>query len=130
MLSETKNHNPPPPFKLNGRSLNNQFQKAFCEKTEITDQEFRTRCEMQGNFPTMPDTVFTENGITKLLANLNPYKAAGLDNIMLRVLKKLPIEISPILTLIFNKSYGVQHMYVQYTKRGRHLKRLTTGQCP
>jgi hypothetical protein len=85
--------------------LNNQFQKAFSEKTEITDQEFRTRCEMQGNFPTMPDIVFKENGITKLLANLNPHKAAGPDNIMPRVPKELAMEISPILTLIFSKSY-------------------------
>jgi hypothetical protein len=46
-----------------------------------------------------------ENGITKLLANLNPHKAAGPDNIMPRVLKERAIEISPILTLIFNKSY-------------------------
>jgi hypothetical protein len=56
--------------------LNNQFQKAFSEKTEITDQEFRTQCEMQGNFP-MPDIVFMENGITKLLANLNPHKVGA-----------------------------------------------------
>jgi hypothetical protein len=48
---------------------------------------------MQGNFPTMPDIVFTENSITKQLANLNPYKAAGPDNIMPRVLKELAIEI-------------------------------------
>ena len=104
-----------PPLKSNGvlhsqseekaNILNNKFQKAFSEKTEITDQEFRTRCEMQGNFPTMSDIVFTENGITKLLANLNPHKAAGPDNIMPRVLKELAMEISPILTLIFNKSY-------------------------
>ena len=104
-----------PPLKSNGvlhsqseekaNILNNQFQKAFSEKTEITNQEFKTRCEMQGNFPTMPDIFFTENGITKLLANLNPHKAAGLDNIMPRVLKELAIEISPILTLIFSKSY-------------------------
>ena len=60
---------------------------------------------MQGNFPTMPDIVFKENGITKLLANLNPHKAAGQDDIMPRVLKELAIEISSILTLIFNKSY-------------------------
>ena len=53
---------------------------------------------MQGNFLTIPDIVFTENGIAKLLANLNPHKAAGSDNIML---KELAIEIS----LIFNKSY-------------------------
>ena len=85
--------------------LNNQFQKAFSEKTEITDQEFRTQCEMQGNFP-MPDIVFMENGITKLQpANINPHKAAGPDNIMPRVLQERAIEISPILTLIFNKSY-------------------------
>ena len=60
---------------------------------------------MQGNFPTMPDIVFKENGITKLLANLNPHKAAGPDNIMPRVPKELAMEISPILTLIFSKSY-------------------------
>lgn len=60
---------------------------------------------MQGNLQTMPDIVFTENDITKLLANLNPHKEAGPDNIMPRVLKELAIEISPILTLIFNKSY-------------------------
>jgi hypothetical protein len=53
----------------------------------------------------MPDIVFKENGITKLLANLNPHKAAGQDDIMPRVLKELAIEISPILTLIFSKSY-------------------------
>jgi hypothetical protein len=104
-----------PPLKSNGvlhsqseekaNILIKKFQKAFSEKTEITDQEFRTRCEMQGNFPTMSDIVFTENGITKLLANLNPHKAAGPDNIKPRVLKELAMEISPILTLIFNKSY-------------------------
>jgi hypothetical protein len=60
---------------------------------------------MQGNFPTKPDIVFKENGITKLLANLNPHKAAGQDDIMPRVLKELALEISSILTLIFNKSY-------------------------
>jgi hypothetical protein len=55
--------------------------------------------------PVLMDIVFTENGITKLLANQNPHKAAGPDNIMPRVLKELAIEISPILTLIFSKSY-------------------------
>ena len=89
-----------PPLKSNGvlhsqseekaNILNNQFQKAFSEKTEITNQEIRTRSE---NFPTMSDIVFKENGMTKLLANLNPHKAAGQDDIMPRVLKELAIEI-------------------------------------
>ena len=93
-----------------------------------------TRCEMQGNFPTIHDIVFTENGITKLLANLNPHKAARPDNIMPRVLKELAIGISLISTNHISQEkfhlYGVQHMHVQYTKRGRNLKQLTTGQCP
>ena len=43
---------------------------------------------MTGNFPTMPDTQITENGVAKLLHNLNLHKAAGLDNITPRVCLK------------------------------------------
>ena len=60
---------------------------------------------MAGNFPTMPDIQITENGVAKLLHNLNPHKAAGPDNIIPRVLKELSSEVSSILTLIFRKSY-------------------------
>ena len=60
---------------------------------------------MAGNFPTMPDIQITENGVAKLLHNLNPYKAGGPDNITPRVLKELSSEVSSILTLIIRKSY-------------------------
>jgi hypothetical protein len=60
---------------------------------------------MAGHFPAMPDIQITENGVVKLLHNLNPYKAAGPDNITPRVLKELSSEVSSILTLIFRKSY-------------------------
>jgi hypothetical protein len=60
---------------------------------------------MTGHFPAMPDIQITENGVVKLLHNLNPYKAAGPDNITPRVLKELSSEVSSILTLIFRKSY-------------------------
>jgi hypothetical protein len=36
----------------------------------------------------------TTNGITKLLKNLNPYKAQGPDNLSPRILKELADEIS------------------------------------
>jgi hypothetical protein len=54
----------------------------------------------------MPDIQITENGVAKLLHNLNPHKAAGPDNITPRVLKELSSEVSSILTLIFRKSYA------------------------
>jgi hypothetical protein len=60
---------------------------------------------MTGHFPAMPDIQITENGVAKLLHNLNPHKAAGPDNITPRVLKELSSEVSSILTLIFRKSY-------------------------
>ena len=46
----------------------------------------------------------TTNGITKLLKNLNPYKAQGPDNLSPRILKELVDEISPLLQLIYTKS--------------------------
>jgi hypothetical protein len=38
----------------------------------------------------------TTNGITKLLKNLNPYKAQRPDNLSPRILKELADEISPL----------------------------------
>jgi len=43
---------------------------------------------MTGNFETATDINITENGIKKLLLSLNPHKAAGPDNLTLRVLKE------------------------------------------
>ena len=60
---------------------------------------------MAEHFATMPDIQITENGVAKLLHNLNPHKAAGPDNITPRDLKDLSSEVSSILTLIFKKSY-------------------------
>jgi hypothetical protein len=59
---------------------------------------------MTGKFNTIKDINITENGVHKLLKNLNPNKAAGPDNIT-RVLKELATHIAPILTIIFLCSY-------------------------
>jgi hypothetical protein len=61
---------------------------------------------MKRKFETMHDIQITEEGVTKLLKNLNPHKVPGPDNIIPRVLKELATHISPILTIIFRKSYN------------------------
>ena len=48
---------------------------------------------------TMKPFNITTNGITKLLKNINPYKAQGP-----RILKELADEISPLLQLIYTTS--------------------------
>ncbi len=95
-----------PESKDKANILNSQFQQAFSQKEEITRDQFRTRCNMNGQFKEMGNINITENGILKLLKSLNPNKAAGPDNISPRVLKHLATDISPILTIIFRRSYS------------------------
>jgi hypothetical protein len=52
----------------------------------------------------MPDIHISVEGITRLLENLKPHKAAGPDGIRPRVLKELAPSIAPILQLIFTTS--------------------------
>ena len=52
----------------------------------------------------------TENGVQKILANLNPHKAWGPDNISPRVLKELSSSIAPILTMIFRSSLNTGYV--------------------
>jgi hypothetical protein len=54
--------------------------------------------------PNMKSFDITCNGITKLLKQLNPYKAPGPDSISPRILKEPATDISPLLQLIFQKS--------------------------
>lgn len=79
--------------------LNNQFQKAF---TPVTDHPIPDMGPSP--HPHMPDITITENGITKLLHNLKPHKASGPDKIHGKILKECSSSISPILTIIFQKS--------------------------
>ena len=56
------------------------------------------------NYPVMKDIHITPPGIEKLLKKLDPSKASGPDELKPRLLKELAHEISPILSLIFQKS--------------------------
>ena len=84
--------------------LNHQFKEAFSPKSDLSDDQITNRCRVSSKYQTIPDLTITNNGICKLLKNLNPHKAAGPDNITPRILKELSTEISPILTIIFNAS--------------------------
>ena len=84
--------------------LNKQFQSAFSTKETYNQHEFSFRCQMSGKYPSAAELTITENGILKLLININQNKAAGPDNIRPRLLKELAKEIAPILTLIFQTS--------------------------
>ncbi|KAH3726318.1 hypothetical protein DPMN_052179 [Dreissena polymorpha] len=52
----------------------------------------------------MPKITVSVNGVQKLLYIPKPDKAAGPDNIKPLVLKELRSQISPIITLLFQKS--------------------------
>lgn len=58
----------------------------------------------------MQDITVTCEGVRKLLLKLNPGKACGPDLLPARVLKELATEISPFLTIIFQKSFDTGYV--------------------
>ena len=84
--------------------FNKQFQSAFSAKDIYSKDEFDRHCNIPGAYPTCDDLHITENGVRKLLQNLNPNKASGPDNIKPRILKELSSKLALILTIIFNVS--------------------------
>jgi hypothetical protein len=52
----------------------------------------------------MPEITITNNGVVKLLKNLDASKATGPDEISARLLKEFATEFGSVLTDIFNKS--------------------------
>ena len=52
----------------------------------------------------MEDIVVTKEGVTKLLKNLNPSKALGLDELHPRVLTELATELGPLFAHLFQQS--------------------------
>ena len=62
--------------------LNRQFQSVF---TTDTDKEMSDIPKEV--FKEMPEIIITENGVEKLLRNLNPNKACGPDELTSRLLK-------------------------------------------
>ena len=59
-------------------------------------------------YQSMQEIDITEEGVHKLLRNLNPRKASGPDQVPARLLKELADELAPLLTIVFKKclKYG------------------------
>ena len=79
--------------------LNEQFCSVFTKEDGSTIPD-----KGPSNINTMNDITVTENGVFKLLKNLNTNKAAGPDEIRTKILQITAAELSPILTRIFQFS--------------------------
>ena len=82
------------------RTLNAQFQSVFTRDTpENADIKLH-----EPKYPSIPDLSISPLGVRKLLADLNPSKASGPDQIPARLLKNLAEELAPAITVIFKQS--------------------------
>lgn len=79
--------------------LNKQFSSVFTSDTDTVFADLGPN-----KFNAMPNITVTENGVCKLLKNLNPHKAAGPDAIKPNILKECAVEIAPIFVKLFNMS--------------------------
>ena len=80
--------------------LNTQFSSVFNsdDQAAMLPDLGEAHCEAAS------DIVVTENGVLKLLKNLNPNKASGPDQISSRFLKAMSSPIAPVLTSLFQAS--------------------------
>jgi len=80
--------------------LNRQFYSAYTRDDGSPLPDLG-----QSPHPTMPDIVFSTQGVAKVLLNLKPHKAAGPDDVAARYLKETAPIIAPALQIIFSQSY-------------------------
>ena len=81
--------------------LAKQFKSVFTIDQDDPNKE----CTLQGPaYPPIPELNITEEGVEKLLKNINPSKAAGPDSIPCKLLKELATELAPVLTTLFRQS--------------------------
>ena len=83
--------------KTKAEILLNQFKSVFTKSDGVIP-------DTQKCYPDIDNLVVTEDGVRKLLQNINTSKAAGPDLIPNIVLKQCAKEIAPSLTSIFNES--------------------------
>ena len=71
--------------KLKAEALHHQFQSVFTH-------EYAFDVHLPNQIPSMPNILISTSGVQKLLANLQPSKVAGPDNVSPRVLKELSMS--------------------------------------
>ena len=94
---------------------NNRVCASDRAKAEIMRQQYEsvfTRedlCAMPllgpSLYPDIPELTVSELGVMKLLQKIDTSKAAGPDLIQARILKEAAVELTPILTSLFQQSY-------------------------
>ena len=85
------------------------------DKTNILNRQYESvyTKEDTNNVPSpsgqpyqpMEEITVTEHGVRKLLLKINPQKACGPDMTSARILKDLAVELAPLLTAIYQKSF-------------------------
>ena len=78
--------------------LNNYFASIFVSE----DGPMPTLAD--DSYPDISPLLINNEGVTALLLNLKDHKASGPDEIPPTLLKRLAMEISPVLTMIFQAS--------------------------
>jgi hypothetical protein len=79
--------------------LNHQYASVFTEENTETVPDLGPSPHQKMLHPTV-----TQLGVQKLLASLNPNKAAGPDKLSPRFLREVSEELSPLYTRLFQKS--------------------------
>ncbi|XP_072051490.1 uncharacterized protein [Amphiura filiformis] len=79
--------------------LNRQFASVFTKDDTSTLPDLGP-----STHPPMNGIQITNQGIVKLLKNLNPYKASGPDGVPARHLKETAEEIAPAISLLYQAS--------------------------
>ena len=81
--------------------LNRQFASVFVQDDSTSSPVPDLG---PGFYPTMPNITVNQNGVIKLLKNINPHKASGPDGIPGKLLKEIAVEVSPAIVLLFQAS--------------------------
>ena len=92
--------------------LNDQLTSVFS-----SEQGGDIPTKRNSSYSSVPDIIVHQAGVYKLLHNINQHKATSPDTIPGKLLKELALEISPILTTIYNASI----------KQGKNTKPMERG---
>lgn len=82
--------------------------EALCQQYEsvFTREDFCTMPSVDPSpYPDISELIVCELGVMKLLQKINTSKAAGPDLLPARILKEAAVELTPILTALFQQSY-------------------------
>jgi hypothetical protein len=89
--------------------LNNQYASVFTKEDTATIPDLGSN-----QIPKMDHPTITQFGVERLLANLDPNKAAGPDKLHPSFLKEVSTELSPLYTRLFQKSLDEGYVPTQW----------------